>query len=188
MSEKSTSTDLADLLARTALRDRKAFAALYAASSAKLFGVIHRILGEQAVAEETLQEVYLKIWQRAGDYRADVSRPMTWMISIARFRAIDVLRARGRHELPGSDDALLTLADPQAGPQTQAEQAGEAAHLQDCLDELPEQRRQCLQLAYCEGYTQEELSEHLGSPLGTIKSWIRRGLLSLRDCLEARHV
>lgn len=188
MPDSPANSDLADLISRCALRDRQAFAALYDATSAKLFSVIQRILGQEAVAEETLQEVYLKIWQRAGDYHVGKGRPMTWLISLARYRAIDVLRAQQRRVPAGSHDAVDTLVESASGPQQDAMQSGESADLDECLGQLAEPRRQCLQLAYCEGYTHEELSERMGSPIGTIKSWIRRSLLAVRDCLEALHV
>lgn len=175
---------LENLLARCALRDREAFAALYDATSAKLFSVIQRMLGQEALAEETLQEVYLKIWERAGDYHSGRGQPMTWLISMARYRAIDVLRAQQRRVPAGSHEAVEMLEEASSGPQVLASQAGEAMVLDECLEQLAEQRRQCLQLAYCEGYTHEELSQKLGSPVGTIKSWIRRSLLAVRDCLE----
>jgi len=184
MSDIASGNQLVELLARCALRDREAFAALYDATSAKLFSVIQRILGQEAVAEETLQEVYLNIWQRAGDYHAGKGQPMTWLISVARYRAIDALRSQQRRVPDGSHDAVDTLEERSSGPQKLAQQAGEAVALDECLDQLADERRQCLQLAYCEGYTHEELSQRLGSPIGTIKSWIRRSLLAVRDCLE----
>lgn len=187
MTQAPAAANLNDLIARCALRDRQAFAALYDATSAKLFSVILRILGREAVAEETLQEIYLKIWEKAGDYHSGKGQPMTWLISIARYRAIDVLRAQSRRDLPGSPDALEVLADQNPGPAQRAEQDSRNSDLDSCLGDLPEPRGQCLRLAYCEGYTHEELSERLGSPVGTIKSWIRRGLIALRDCLEALH-
>lgn len=179
--------DLEHLLGSSALRDRRAFAELYRTTSAKLFAVILRIVKQEGVAEETLQDVYLKVWDRAGDYQAGRGQPMTWLISIARYRAIDVLRAQQRQ--PAVSATLLEdlPAESSPGPCQAAEQVGERGDLDDCLGQLPDQRRTCLYLAYCEGYTHQELSKRLDSPVGTIKSWIRRSLLLVRECLEALH-
>lgn len=185
---KATSAvDLDDLLARCGLKDRQAFALLYDNTSAKLFAVVLRILKQQSLAEETLQDVYLKIWQRAGDYRSGRVQAMTWLISIARNRAIDVLRSQGRHQAVDNPDNLDHLTDDAPGPQQQAMRSRQQEELDRCMEQLPPPRRQCLQLAYCEGYTHDELSTRLKTPVGTIKSWIRRSLLAVRDCLEALH-
>lgn len=180
----SASEALAQLIARTALRDRQAFADLYRTTSVKLFSVVQRILQQDTLAEESLQEIYLKIWRSAGDYHAGRGRPMTWLISLARNHAIDTLRAVGRRpDING--DALPEVQDAvQLGPAQGAENAALSDDLSECLGQLPEASRDCLQLAYCEGYTHHELSERTGTPVGTIKSWLRRGLQSLRECLD----
>jgi RNA polymerase sigma-70 factor, ECF subfamily len=170
---------LSDLLDGTVARDQRAFAELYAASSAKLFGVVLRILRDREQASEVLQEVYLRIWQRAADYRPDKGAPMTWMIAIARNGALDRRRGR-RPELPlDAIDELEDVANPVdgvIGARTKA--------LGQCLGELESRQRQSLLLAYAEGYTHAELAVRLACPLGTVKSLIRRGLLRLKDCLE----
>jgi RNA polymerase sigma-70 factor, ECF subfamily len=173
---------LSDLLGATAARDQRAFAELYAASSAKLFGVILRILRNREQASEVLQEVYLRIWQRAGDFRPDKGAPMTWMIAIARNRALDQRRGR-RPELPL--DGLGELEDAGASLASLPDGGGVSGRaLRHCLGELEDRQRHSLLLAYAEGYTHAELAHRLDCPLGTAKSLIRRGLLRLRECLE----
>lgn len=171
---------LGDLLDGAAARDQRAFAELYAASSAKLFGVILRILRDREQASEVLQEVYLRIWQRAADYRPDKGAPMTWMIAIARNGALDRRRGR-RPELPlDAIEALEDLANPLDGMVVGAQ----ATALARCLGELDGRQRRSVVLAYAEGYTHAELALLLACPLGTVKSLIRRGLLRLKECLE----
>jgi RNA polymerase sigma-70 factor (ECF subfamily) len=172
---------LGDLLGGAAAREQQAFAELYAATSAKLFGVILRILRDRELASEVLQEVYLRIWQRADDYRPDKGAPMTWMIAIARHRALD--RRRGlRPELPLDD--LEELEDPGADLADLFEGGVRARALRHCLGELDGRQLQSVLMAFAEGYTHAELAERLACPLGTVKSLIRRGLLRLKECLE----
>lgn len=185
---KAEAPPLAALLAAAAGGDEAAFKELYRLSGAKLFGIVLRIVRRRAAAEEILQEVYVRIWDHAGDYRPDKGSPMTWMIAIARNRALDWQRndrARGGElpidEAPGRD----AWADPEPDPLDWAMAREDARALHDCLERLEEEPRTCLVLAYCEGYTHDELSERLGRPLGTVKSWIRRGQARLKDCLTS---
>ena len=175
---------LTHLLDGTAARDQRSFADLYAASSAKLFGVVLRILRDREQASEVLQEVYLRIWQHAADYRPDKGSPMTWMIAVARNRALDRRRGR-RPELPL--DAIDEIEDPGAdrpNPLDGVVFGSQARALGHCLGELEKRQRDCVLLAYTLGYTHAELAERLDCPLGTVKSMIRRGLLRLKECLE----
>jgi RNA polymerase sigma-70 factor, ECF subfamily len=174
---------LAHLLSATAARDQRAFKDLYGASSAKLYGVVLRILRDREQANEVLQEVYLRIWQHAADYRPDKGSPMTWMIAVARNRALDRRRARPPelpldeiHELEDQSGDRPNPLDGVTGAQARA--------LSHCLGELESRQRQCILLAYTEGYTHAELARRLDCPLGTVKSLIRRGLLRLKECLE----
>ena len=185
MTESPSNATLDQLLARCALADRAAFAALYAATSAKLFAVVLRILKNQELAEDALQDVYIKIWHSAADYHAGKGAVMTWMTSIARYRAIDMLRrARSGIKVSTGDvDTVDAQQSPGGGPAELAMQQADNSRLSACLDELDPPRRACLVLAYCDGYTHDELSVKLGSPVGTIKSWIRRGLQALKACL-----
>ena len=175
------SSDIADLIARVALRDRAAFQALYGATSAKLFGVTLRILRDRAEAEEALQEVYVKIWQRADRYRAGNYSPVSWLVAIARNHSLDVLRARK----PVSDDieAAFDLADRGPDPEVAAMAAGERAQIEACLDELEVDRAGAVRGAYLDGYSYEELASRYGVPLNTMRTWLRRSLMKLKECL-----
>lgn len=161
-----------------------AFEQLYKSTSAQLFGVLLRILRTEALAEEALQDTYIKIWNNAGKYRHDKSSPRTWLVSIARNHAIDVLRKRSSRE-----DVELNLDTPTMESLPDRALAMEQHHessqiLEMCLQQLSEPARECVLSAYCEGFSQEELSDRLRRPIGTVKSWIRRSLISLRECLD----
>jgi RNA polymerase sigma-70 factor, ECF subfamily len=182
MTTAAASDPLARLLSRTALRDRSAFAELYAATRAKLFGVSLRITRERALAEEVLQDSFVNIWNHASDYAQAKSAPLTWMTAIVRNRSLDVLR-RSREE-PDVDELLTSaLVDESASPQRDVEAKGEAHSLRQCLEELDPEQRQSIALAFYHGLSHSELADHLHRPLGTVKTYIRRGLLKLRDCL-----
>jgi RNA polymerase sigma-70 factor, ECF subfamily len=173
---------LAQLLARTALADRAAFAQLYEATKAKLFGVSLRIVRERPLAEEALQDSFVKIWKHAGEYAATRSAPLTWMAAIVRNRSLDIVR-RSR-ERPDIDESLTrALADESAAPARDAEARVEAHSIRDCLAELEGDQRQTIALAFYHGLTHSELAQHLRRPIGTVKTHIRRGLLRLKDCL-----
>ena len=176
---------LAELLAKSALGDRRAFAALYEATRAKLFAVSLRIVRERALAEEALQDGFVNIWNHASDYAQARSAPMTWMTAIVRNRSLDIVR-RVR-EAPDVDDALAAnLADDgPAAVDTLARRADEHA-LHECLQELEADQRQSIALAFFHGLSHSELAAHLRKPLGTVKTHVRRGLLRLRDCLARR--
>lgn len=184
---------LADLLARSGLGDRTAFAELYRLTASPLLGVVLRIQPDRGVAEEVLQEVYVNVWRHAGSFSAAQSQPMTWLTSIARNRAIDSQRRAQAQPQTVSDSADAdddedTLLDRQADPRGDAaallEQAAEARSLQTCMQDLSAAQRQCISLSFYSGLTHAELAEHLQQPLGTVKSWVRRALLSLKSCLE----
>jgi RNA polymerase sigma-70 factor, ECF subfamily len=172
------------LLARVALGSRGAFEELYALTSAKLFGICLRVLPVRAEAEDVLQEVFATIWQKAAQYDANRAGALAWLGMIARNRAIDRLRTlpAGGHTTP--IDLVAELTDPQAAPHDDAERAGDRERLDNCLRELDSRRRTLICAAFFDGSTYEELAVRSGSPLGSVKSWIRRGLLQLRACLE----
>jgi RNA polymerase sigma-70 factor (ECF subfamily) len=174
---------LAALLSRSALGDRAAFAELYAATRAKLFGVSLRIVRERPIAEEVLQDSFLSIWNHAGDYARAKSAPSTWMTAIVRNRSLDVLR-RTREE-PDVDEVLTgNLVDESAAPERELQVRGESHSIASCLGELEAGERQSIALAFYHGLSHSELSGHLRKPLGTVKTHIRRGLTKLRDCLQ----
>lgn len=173
------------LLAACARRDRAAFAALYRATSAKLYGVALRILRREDWAEEVLQECYVSIWAHAPDYRAALAAPMTWMTSIVRNRCLDSLR-RPSLETADADGSIAEQApSPDPGPLEELERVKDAQALGRCLGELEAQHRQAIALAFYDGLSHAEIARHLRAPLGTVKTWVRRGLLRLKGCLDA---
>lgn len=178
---------LEPLLAAVARGDQAAFAELYAQTSSRLFAILVRMLQRSDWAEEALQDVYLRIWRRSESYAPDRGAPLAWLSTIARYRALDLIRARGRAPADSAGDEDITelpLVDESARPEDHAAQQQGLDRLQQCLKGLsPEQRRSVL-LSYYEGYTHSELAQRLEAPLGTVKSWVRRGLTQLRTCLE----
>ena len=174
------------LLARCALRDQRAFAELYRLSAAKLNAVALRILRSQDWAEEVLQESFVNIWNHAADYSQAKSAPMTWMTSIVRNRALDWLR-RPRQEDGGEEYQALVeaVADESPGPLQQLLDSREAHALARCLETLDGQQRRSIMLAFFHGLTHSELARQLNQPLGSVKTWIRRGLEQLKGCLGA---
>lgn len=174
--------DLADLLARVARQDKAAFGDLYKATSAKLYGVILRISRRPAVAQELLQEVYIRIWQRAGDFDRTRASPITWLATIARNRALDEVRLKAAVSVEDAPEAL-EVADPGRSPAEWAELADETRRLEDCLAGLETDKRDIIRLAYAAGLSREELAERYGRPVATIKTWLHRGLKQLKDCL-----
>ena len=173
---------LAELLAKAALGDRAAFAELYEATCSKLFAVSLRIVRERPLAEEALQDSFVNIWNHASDDAQAKSAPTTWMTAIVRNRSLDIVRRR--REEPDVDDALAAnLVDERAAPPREAEARADAHSIQECLGELDPEQRQTIALAFFHGLTHSELAAHIGRPLGTVKTHIRRGLMKLKDCL-----
>lgn len=184
-----TNEQLAALLSRCALGDQQAFSSLYQASSAKLFGVAVRITRRRDWAEEVLQESFVKIWHHAGNYDASKSAPMTWMTAIVRNRALDWLR-RPR-EVQASDEVeafLANVPDEGPGPEQLAVLAAQAEKLHECMEQLGADQRRSITLAFFHGLSHGELADKMGKPLGTVKTWVRRGLDRLKQCLEGLEV
>ena len=188
---------LAGWLARCALGDRQAFRQLYEATSPRLLGVVAQLVGRGALAEDLLQDVYVRLWKAAGQYRAGAGSPMAWMAATARYRAIDHLRSRGARpevvvaDLParpdsadGEDDPTQRMADPGPGPAATVEARSEAEAVRGCLGTLQGSQQQSISLAYYQGLSHGEIAAHLGAPLGSVKTWVRRGLIALKACLE----
>ncbi|ALM53358.1 sigma-70 family RNA polymerase sigma factor [Halomonas huangheensis] len=175
---------LTSLLQQVALKDRDAFSQLYQATSAKLYGTVLRILGNTSWADDVVQEAYVNIWQKASQFDAGKSSPITWMVSIARNGAIDELRrqptARRDH-----DEALEEIASsaPTAGDQLSQEQ--NAQQLYECLDELEDNRRDMVRLAYLHGWSRADLASRFDQPVNTIKTWLHRALKQLKGCLAS---
>ncbi len=192
-SEKSR--DLSRLLARSGLGDRAAFAELYERTSPHLMGVVLRINRDRTQAEDVLQEVYVNVWRAAKSFDAAQSQPLTWLTSIARNRAIDSLRRKQtepltqagalRNEDDEERDVYDDVADDAPGPLALLSRASDARALAGCMEGLNASQRQSVALAFYDGLSHAEVAEQLRQPLGTVKSWVRRALLSLKSCLEA---
>lgn len=178
---------IGELMARCALRDQRAFAQLYRLTSAKLYAVAVRILRRDDWAEDVLQESFVNIWNHVGEYSSSKSAPMTWMTAIVRNRALDWLR-RPNLEHGREDYELLVneVADEAHGPEALLALVRDAGALAECLQELPGRQRQCIALAYVHGLSHGELAQHLREPLGTVKTWIRRGLDRLKACMDSK--
>lgn len=172
-----------ELIARVALKDRAAFEELYDLTSAKLMGVSLRVLNKRAAAEDAMQDTYVKIWNNADRYQANGLSPMTWLITIARNTAIDRLRSqRSGHQ--DIDTPGLELVAPGPSPEDFAVASSEAARLSGCLDELAEDRGAAVRGAYLEGASYADLADRFSVPLNTMRTWLRRGLISLRECMS----
>jgi len=187
------SQELSRLLARTGLGDRAAFATLYQQTSAHLLGVVLRIQRDRAQAEDILQEVYVNVWRAAQSFDAAQSQPLTWLTSVARNRAIDSLRrTQTQPQIQGSpassdeeSDVYDTVADDAPGPLDLLSRASDARALSACMESLTAQQRQSVALAFFDGLSHAEVAARMRQPLGTVKSWVRRALLSLKSCLDS---
>ncbi len=171
-------------LARIPAGDRAALQTVYRLTSAKLFGVALRILGERSEAEDVLQEVYLTVWRKAADFDSGRASPMTWLIAIARNRAIDRLRATRQSRHMDPIDAAAEIADSAPMADRALESLQDHARLHGCLDGLEARERAALRGAFFDGNTYEDLAARMNVPLGTMKSWIRRAMIKLKSCLE----
>ena len=178
-------TRLMQLLARTAMKDQQAFAELYRIAAPHLFAVALRILREAAAAEEVLQESFVNVWHHAASYVAARSQPLTWLTSIVRNRCLDQLRRREVETVTMDDEEEgLTLAAPGPTPLELLLAGADALAVKDCVDALESVQKQAIALAFFQGLSHSELARHLRQPLGTVKSWVRRGLERLRSCLD----
>ncbi len=177
---------LAQWIAETAAGDQPAFQRLYKATSPHLYALLLRILKTEDKASDALQDAFVKIWQKAGTYAPERGAPITWLLSIARYRALDMLR-RKRPELALPDDpdmqAMVLSDDKASGPALDNETMQSLTAIQNCMKTLQTEQRQSLLFAYYDGMTHTEISEKMDAPLGTVKSWVRRGLTRLRECL-----
>lgn len=175
---------LEQMIARTALGDRAAFDALYEATSAKLHAVCLSLLKDRSEAEETLQEVYVRVWRSADRYVVNGLSPMTWLITIARNRAIDRLRARNGQPASAPAEMAEALASPDPGPEEQLILSQQRRLLEGCLDEMGEAQALALRAVYLEGASYADIARTAGAPLNTVRSWLRRGLLRLKECVS----
>jgi RNA polymerase sigma-70 factor (ECF subfamily) len=183
------------LLARLATGDRTALVPLYDQYSGPVFALALRIIADRVAAEDLLQEVFVRVWQRADTYQVGRGRPLTWVLGIAHNLAIDEVRRRGRRpqvseerEADKVDDLLAGLPSPEAGPEEQAWEHQRRQQIGTALLQLPPAQRVIIELAYFEGYTQSQMAEHLGEPLGTIKTRLRLGIQKLRELLHGQEL
>ncbi len=177
---------LNELLVRSGQGDKQAFHQLYDKASPRLFALCRRLLRDEQLAEDVLQEGFIKIWHHAATFTADKAAAMTWMTTIIRNLALDKLRQRSTQPVlwEDSDDALGEMIAHDPTPDALQEWSEDARRLWHCLAHLKADQRECIMQAYYHGYTHEELANRLTKPLGTVKAWIRRGLEQLRGCLQ----
>ena len=176
------SEEITKLIVRVSMKDRSAFDLLYQKTSAKLFGVCMRVLSNRSEAEETLQEVFVKIWTKSDRFAASDLSPISWLVAVARNHAIDRIRTRvlKRAEI----DEAMEIADGRPDPEAQAVASGEQARIHSCLDELETDRASAVRGAYLDGASYAELAEQHRVPLNTMRTWLRRSLMKLKECLE----
>jgi RNA polymerase sigma factor (sigma-70 family) len=177
--------DLKELLDSAAKGDRTAFQALYRKTAPKLFAIVLRIVRDRAAAEDVLQDTYVRIWQNAATYSSSAGEPLGWLASIARNRAIDVLRKKNP-VLIGRDEEGADWLDKIMAPHDQEENLIALDALRHCLQQIEAPARDCVLLAYYDGYSREELARRFDRPVNTIKTWLHRGLAALKLCLEAQ--
>lgn len=187
MKPESPDSQLIALLDRIALADESALKELYALTSSKLYGVAVRVVTNREWAEDVLQEAYLNIWKVAGSYKASLSPPMAWMGLLVRSRGLDFLRRRASDRadrVQELDDVISdTVAGDSPNPMDTTQASEQAWALHQCLSQLENKQREVVSLAYLRDLSHSELAEQLKLPLGTVKTWIRRGLEQLRGCM-----
>ena len=177
-----TQAELVWLLAAVAKGDQAAFERLYGATRAKLYGVLLRILGTPELADDVMQETYLKVWKMAGKFDPTIASPITWMVAIARNRAIDIVRKRPDVSVEDSPEAMGVAADAPP-PLARREMTEELRRLLSCLGKLDPEKQRIVLLAYYSGWSREQLAQKLDIPVNTIKTWLRRSLLEIRECM-----
>ena len=187
MNTESRDTQLVALLDRVALADESALRELYELTSSRLYGVAVRVVSNRDWAEDVLQEAFLNIWRIAGDYKASLSPPMAWMGLIVRSRGLDFLRRRTSERADTAQELDEFISETVAGdspnPMDVTQASEQALALHQCLSQLDSKQREVVSLAYMRDLSHAELAAQLKLPLGTVKSWIRRGLEQLRGCM-----
>lgn len=182
--EEQTAIEEVQLIAQIAAGDRAAFRQLYDRYSRPLFSLAVRMTGDTGAAEELLQDAFLKLWRHAGAFDPGKSRPFTWAITITRRTCIDHLRRRRRQPALTTPDDLPDLAAADSVHRA-AETSDQVTQLRNALTTLPADQRRVLELALFSEFTQAEIAAQLRAPIGTVKTWIRRGLLALRASLPS---
>ena len=178
---------LTNLLARCAIKDQNALKELYSRIGGYLNSVAYRIVQDSETSNEVLQEAFIQIWQNASNYRADQAKALTWMTSIVRYRAIDRKEKEKKHSTKTLDDEHLELeASPNECPEQMAVYCQVSNQLADCMNQLDEKIKKCIELAYLYGLSREEIAAHKNTTVNTIKSWLHRGAKTLKECLTAK--
>ncbi len=175
---------LTALLGEVGAGRSEALEAVYRLTSAKLFGICVRVTGDRAGAEEAMQDAYVKIWRKAAVFDASRASPITWMATIARNSAIDWKRAHGIVSAQSDGDDASSEAGGSVDMLYDLETRSTRHHILDCIARLEPQQAQAVRTAFYDGLTHSELSVHMGVPLGTLKSWIRRAMIALKDCID----
>jgi len=175
--------DVTSIIQRCATGDRTALRLLFDAEAPRMIGVAERILRRRALAEEAMQDAFVQVWRRAQSFDASLGGGRTWLYAILRNRSLNILRDESRTDLT-SESEPFDKASEDDDPETVAMKLGEASRLRSCLEKLEPARRQAIVLAYANGLSHGELAGRLGIPLGTIKSWIRRSMMSLKECMS----
>lgn len=181
--------ELVALIARCAIRDQSALKQLFERVGGYLHAVGYRILQSDELSGEALQEAFVQIWRNAGSYRPDLARPLTWMTSILRYRALDLLARERKHSdhcLPNGEEDILDQMAGRQSPEGEAHNWQMRGLLAECLSALNERVRRSIALAYLEGYSREDIALRFDTNVNTVKSWLHRGAERLRRCLEAR--
>src|SRR5450830_457686 len=181
--ENSSPAYLAELLSKVGLGDRAAFSSLYQTTSAKLFGLALRILLRRDLAEEALQDAFVKIWHNAESFNPEKAAAMTWMTAVVRNRCLDVLRAAPHEAQLAEEQSFDDWASEDLGPLAEITASTEVKALMNCMSHLAPLQRQAIAMSYFHDLAHEQLAQQLVQPLGTIKTWIRRGLQVLKNCL-----
>lgn len=180
--------DLINLIARCSIKDQRAFKQLFEQVGSYLNAVAFRIVKSEALSNEVLQEAFIQIWNNASSYRQDIAKPLTWMTSIVRYRALDILEKEKKHQNTVSGelhDVLENISDE--GDLEQASMDEQLRGLlQDCMEGLNEKARKSVSLAYLEGYSREEIAQRLATKVNTVKSWLHRSAERLKQCLEGK--
>ncbi|HLY05265.1 MAG TPA: sigma-70 family RNA polymerase sigma factor [Rhizomicrobium sp.] len=181
--EQPASLSSPDVLVEAVARGSEpALRRLYALESARLYGIALRIVRRPDIAAEVLQDAFVQIWRNAGSFAPERGAAAAWLTGIVRFRALDALRGQGR-EIPSGDSALGDVAvEPDVLAKLDAD--ADAAALRRCLGQLEENQRSSVMLAFVDGFSHADIAKRLSAPLGTVKSWVRRGLIALKACLS----
>jgi RNA polymerase sigma-70 factor (ECF subfamily) len=182
MDADATRSQLAAALVRVAGGDRAALRTIYQDTSAKLFGVCLRILNDRGEAEDVLQDVYVTVWRKAATFDPGRASPITWMVAIARNRALDIIRKKTEVSIE-DEPAAMDAAGDEPNPLARREMTEELRRLLACLGQLDEERRRMVLLAYYSGWSRDQLAVQFDAPTNTIKTWLRRSLLEIRECL-----